>query len=67
MMNGAVENSSLGLFFFPELKTRFRSSQCPRVMLSHLSGRGAVHPHLDGCLALQTGQAGTGPGGGSPG
>lgn len=62
MINGAVENSSLGLFFSPELRTRFRSSKCPRVMLSHLSGCGALHPHLDRCLELQMGQVGIGPG-----
>lgn len=67
MINGAVENSSLGLFFFPDLRARFRSSKCPRVMLPHSSGPGGLHPHLDGCLGSQAGQVGTGPGNGSTG
>lgn len=60
MINGTVENSSLGLFFFPELKTRFRSSQCPQGDVFPSVRTGGLHPHLDGCLTAQVGRAGTG-------
>lgn len=67
MINATVENSSLGLFFFPEPRAPCRSCECLRVILSHLSVRGVLHPHLDGCLTLQEGKVGIGPGDNSPG
>lgn len=68
VINGAVENSSLGLLFSPELRTRFRSRKCPRVMLSHLSGCGALHLTWIGVSSCSRarwglGQVRIGPGG----